>query len=195
MQRMPDMLDAREYVNMVETATFNAGERVLDWHSILGNRYDAIMSGQDKGTNWLDAVRNKNAAIHNHSINIAGGNNISKFSLGVSYSNQDGIIGKPVASHYEHTTARINSEHVIYKNDERDIVKFGETLFYSYETKNGIGKGDQNTNDISFMLRATPLGYIPLDFGRLGCHQRKVHGRHPRLDGLPENPRQLGSER
>lgn len=157
MQRMPDMLDAREYVNMVETATFNAGERVLDWHSILGNRYDAIMSGQDKGTNWLDAVRNKNAAIHNHSINIAGGNNISKFSLGVSYSNQDGIIGKPVASHYEHTTARINSEHVIYKNDDRDIVKFGETLFYSYETKNGIGKGDQNTNDISFMLRATPL--------------------------------------
>lgn len=157
MQRIPDMLDAKQYVDMVELITFNTGDRVLDWKEILGDRYNSIMSGEDKGTNWLEAARNKNAAIHNHAINIAGGSNASKFSIGVSFSSQDGIIGKPVESHYEHTTARINSEHVLYKANERDIVKFGETLFYSYDVKNGIGEGDQNWNDISFMLRATPL--------------------------------------
>ena len=127
------------------------------WKEVLADRYDDIMSGKDKGTNWLENILNKNAAIHNHAINIAGGNGASKFSMGVSFSSQDGIIGKPVASHYEHTTARINSEHVLYKAGDRDIIKVGETLFYSYDTRNGIGKGDQNWNDVSFMLRATPL--------------------------------------
>lgn len=157
MLRMPEMLNARQYVDMVELATFNTGDRVINWQEVLADRYDDIMSGKDKGTNWLDNIRNKNAAIHNHAINIAGGNGASKFSMGVSFSSQDGILGKPVASHYEHTTARINSDHVIYKSGDRDIIKIGETLFYSYDTRNGIGKGDQNWNDISFMLRATPL--------------------------------------
>ena len=157
LQRMPQLLDARQYVDMVELATFNTGDRVIDWKEVLADRYDDIMSGKDKGTNWLENILNKNAAIHNHAINIAGGNGASKFSMGVSFSSQDGIIGKPVASHYEHTTARINSEHVLYKAGDRDIIKVGETLFYSYDTRNGIGKGDQNWNDISFMLRATPL--------------------------------------
>lgn len=157
MLRMPDMLDARQYVDMVELATFNTGDRVLNWQEILGDRYDAIMSGKDKGTNWLEAIRNKNAAIHNHAVNITGGNSSSRFSAGVSYSSQEGILGKPVQSQYEHTTARINSEHVLYKSGDRDIVKFGETLFYSYDIRKGIGQGDQNYNDISFVLRATPL--------------------------------------
>ncbi len=156
-QRQPRMLTAGEYVNMVELSTFNAGERVIDWHEILGDRYDAIMSGKDKGTDWLNEFRNENAAINNHAVNITGGNDQSKFSMGVSYSSQDGIYGKPVQSHYEHTTARINSDHVIYNDGTRDIVKFGENLYYSYETRNGIGQGDQNYNDISFILRATPL--------------------------------------
>lgn len=157
MLRMPDMLDARQYVDMVELATFNTGDRVLNWKEILGDRYDAIMSGEDKGTDWLEAIRNKNAPVHNHAVNLTGGTTISKFSAGVSWSSQEGILGKPVQSHYEHTTARLNSEHVLLKVDDRDVIKFGETLFYSYDIKNGIGQGDQNFNDISFAMRATPL--------------------------------------
>lgn len=157
MQRFPDVLNAKEYVDMVELITFNTGDRVLNWKEILGDRYESIMSGDDKGTNWLDAIRQKNAPINNHAINIAGGSERSRFSIGVSYSSQNGILGKPVESHYEHTTARLNSEHVLLKLGNRDIVKLGENLFYSYDVKSGIGQGSQDYNDISFMLRATPL--------------------------------------
>lgn len=133
MQRFPDILNAKEYVDMVELITFNTGDRVLNWKEILGDRYESIMSGDDKGTNWLDAIRQKNAPINNHAINIAGGSERSRFSIGVSYSSQNGILGKPVESHYEHTTARLNSEHVLLKLGNRDIVKLGENLFYSYD--------------------------------------------------------------
>ncbi len=138
MQRFPDVLNAKEYVDMVELITFNTGDRVLNWKEILGDRYESIMSGDDKGTNWLDAIRQKNAPINNHAINIAGGSERSRFSIGVSYSSQNGILGKPVESHYEHTTARLNSEHVLLKLGNRDIVKLGENLFYSYSSQNGI---------------------------------------------------------
>jgi TonB-dependent starch-binding outer membrane protein SusC len=164
--KMPDLLDAKQYMSVINQVEFNDGISLTDWTSVMtADMYNSIMDGTWKGTNWLDAIRNEDAPMQNHSINMVGGSDISKFSLGVSYSSQEGILGKPVQSDYERTTVRLNSDHVIYKKNNTDVVKFGETLYYNYNTKSGIGIGNQYWNDISNMLRAYPIMPIYGDDG------------------------------
>ena len=158
--KMPSLLNAQEYMNIMDEVNFNEGIAAYDWKTILGSYYDSAKKGTWTGTNWLDAIRNKNALTQNHALNITGGSDISKFSLGVSYTSQEGILGKPVASKYERTSVRLNSDHVILKGDGYDKIKFGENLNYNYTIKGGIGIGNQYWNDISNVLRASPLAYL-----------------------------------
>ena len=155
--RMPSTLNAQQYMNVMDQVNFNEGLDAYDWKSVLGTNYDAIKSGASKGTNWLDLMRNANAPTQNHALNIVGGNDISKFSMGVSYTGQEGIFGAPVQSDYKRTTVRLNSEHVILKSTAFDVIKFGETLNYNYTLKNGIGIGNQYWNDITNAVKANPL--------------------------------------
>jgi TonB-linked SusC/RagA family outer membrane protein len=156
--KMPELLNAKQYMQVMDELQFNQGKSGYKWSSLMPqDLYNAYMNGTNSGTNWLEAIRNSNAPIQNHALNITGGTDVSKFSLGVSYTNQDGILGKPVESKFERTTVRLNSDHVIYKADNRNIVTFGETMLYTYKTKNGIGIGNQYSNDISSCLRAWPI--------------------------------------
>lgn len=157
--KMPQLLNAKQYMQVMDQISFNQGNDVTyDWKSYIPKeRLEAYMNGTNSGTNWLEAIRNNNAPIQNHALNITGGNDISTFSLGVSYTNQQGTFGKPVESKYERTSIRLNSDHVIYKNNNRNIVTFGETLHYTYSTNGGIAIGNQYYNDISSCLRAYPI--------------------------------------
>ncbi|MHB9056892.1 MAG: SusC/RagA family TonB-linked outer membrane protein [Paludibacteraceae bacterium] len=163
--KMPPLLTAKEYMNVQDIINFNEGLELNNWKTILGTRYDGIMNGTDKGTNWLDATRNPNAPISNHAFNIVGGNDISKFSLGYSHTAQEGILGYPVQSDYFRNTIRLNSDHVIYRAGGMDVIKVGENLNFVNTGKAGIGIGNQYWNDISNMLRAMPIMPIYEDDG------------------------------
>jgi TonB-dependent starch-binding outer membrane protein SusC len=155
--KMPSLLNAQQYMAIMDEVNFNEGLDLYKWNNILGSYYSAAQDGSWKGTNWLNSIRNKNAPTQNHSINIVGGNDISKFSMGVSYTSQEGIFGAPVASDYQRSTVRLNSDHVILRLDGRDVIKVGENISYNYAIKSGIGIGNQYWNDISNMLRAIPI--------------------------------------
>jgi len=163
--RMPSMLNAQQYMQIQNEINFNEGQAPVNWQSVLsgpygnsgGSYYDAIQNGTWNGTNWLDAVRVKNAPVQNHAFNMVGGNDISKYSMGVSYTSQEGIFGAPAASDYKRTTARLNSDHVILKGKGFDIIKIGETLNYAYATNSGIAQGNMYWNDISNLMRAMPI--------------------------------------
>jgi len=157
--KLPTLLNAKQYMEVMDQVCFNQGNDVTyDWKSYMpASRYEAYMNGTNSGTNWLEAMRNKNAPITNHAINITGGNDMSKFSLGVSYTNQEGIFGKPVQSTFERTTVRLNSDHVIYKTNDRDIITFGETLNYVYKTNGGIATGTMYWNDVRNCMQAYPI--------------------------------------
>ena len=87
---------------------------------------------------------------------MMGGTEVSRFSLGLSYTSQEGIIGKPVEPSYGYT-ARFNSEHVILKKEDFDVIKFGENMSYSYSERSGIGIGNIYWNDVHNFLTANPL--------------------------------------
>ena len=79
--KMPPLLNAKEYMMVQDEINFNTGQAPNDWKTILGSYYNDVMSGKWQGTNWLDKIRNVDAPIQNHSINITGGNEVSKFSM------------------------------------------------------------------------------------------------------------------
>lgn len=160
--RMPKMLTAKQYMEVMDQVRFNSGESGYDWKSIMGeDLYNSYMDGSNEGTNWVEAIRNKNAVTTSHSLNVTGGSDRSTFSMGAGYQYQDGVFGKVVKSDYRRFTFRINSEHVIYRNDKgMDVVKIGENIYYQHKQNQGIQIGGQYSNELSNMLRANPA--IPM---------------------------------
>ncbi len=160
--RMPKMLNAKQYMEVMDQVRFNSGESSYDWKSIMGeDLYNSYMDGSNEGTNWVEAIRNKNAVTTSHSLNVTGGSDRSTFSMGAGYQYQDGVFGNVVKSDYRRFTFRINSEHVIYRNDKgMDVVKIGENVYYQHKQNQGIQIGGQYSNELSNMLRANPA--IPM---------------------------------
>lgn len=160
--RMPKMLTAKQYMEVMDQVRFNSGESGYDWKSIMGEElYNSYMDGSNPGTNWVEAIRNKNAVTTSHALNVTGGSDRSTFSMGAGYQYQDGVFGNVVKSDYRRFTFRINSEHVIYRNDKgMDVVKIGENVYYQHKQNQGIQIGNQYSNELSNMLRANPC--IPM---------------------------------
>ena len=168
--KMPELLTAKEYMDVMDLIAFNSGKSAYDWSSYFQGQealLAAYQSGENSGTNWLDAIRNENAVTTSHALNITGGSDRSKFSIGAGYQYQDGIFGGEYAkSDYRRFTFRINSDHVVYRNDKgMDVVKVGENMYFSHKQNQGIQIGNQYSNIISNMLRANPLIPIYNDSG------------------------------
>ena len=161
--RMPDLLTAKEYMDIQDYVRVNSGVAPYDWSRFVdADLLKDYQSGANKGTNWLDLLRNKNAVTTSHAINVAGGTDRSKFSTGAGYQYQDGIFGGDFAkSDFRRFTLRLNSEHVVYRNDSGlDVVKVGENVYFNHRESQGIQIGNQYSNTLSDMLRANPL--VPL---------------------------------
>ena len=159
--KMPEPLNAKQFMEIYneERVIAQGGDpaNALDFSNIIPELYKKIMSGEWEGTNWMEEIRNRNAPIQNHAINLSGGSDQSLFSMGFSYTTQEGILGKPVEPHHTRYTLRLNSDHVLYKKNGLDIIKVGETFNYSFRNRSGIAIGGMYYNDIRNMLVGSPL--------------------------------------
>ncbi len=150
-------LNAKQFIEIHNEERTTSGRNPVDWAGTMPDLYQQIQSGVFEGTDWLDQIYNKNAPISNHAFNITGGADQSVFSLGFSYSGQEGVMGKPVMPIHDKYTARLNSDHVLYKTGDRDVIKIGQTLNYSFRNRSGIAVGGMYWNDIRNMLNGNPL--------------------------------------
>jgi len=156
--KLPPLLNAKEYMSMMDETRYNEASPGYNWAGLLPtDLYNSIMDGSWQGTNWIKETYKEAAPTQNHSFNLAGGTEQSKFSLGFSYTSQEGILGKPVQSQFDRYTARINSDHVLLKVKDFDAIKIGETLNFNYNTKSGIAIGNIYGNSIHNMLIGNPL--------------------------------------
>ncbi|WP_291858701.1 TonB-dependent receptor [Marinilabilia sp.] len=159
-ENTPNLLNAQQFMDIYNEESVLSGKGERDFASDIPELYQRIQSGEWNGTNWFQEAYNKNAPIQNHAINITGGSDQSVFSMGFSYSAQEGVIGKPVEPNYERYTARLNSDHVIYENNGLDIIKVGQTFNYSYSERSGVAIGGMYYNDVRNLLSGNPL--VPL---------------------------------
>lgn len=157
--RMPNLLNAQEYAMIMSEAAANSGQKDFDYEALVPD-WDKIQSGQWQGTNWLKEITNNYAPMQNHSLNLVGGTEQSSYSMGLSYLDQEGIIGKPANPYYQRYTFRMNSEFVVAKASDFDILKIGESLTYSHVNRESdLTQGAQN-NSIRNALATNP--FLPM---------------------------------
>ncbi len=160
--KMPDMVNAQEYIQLYNLARKNSGLEEVDFSTKLPvNLYNSVKNGTWKGTNWVEEMYNKGAMTQNHSLNVAGGSADHKFSMGLSYTGQDGILGynkiEPMNAQYRRYTFRINTDNVVIKRNGLELLKVGETLNFSYGQNSGIAEGDIYDSSLHDAIGANPL--------------------------------------
>ncbi|NQV77922.1 MAG: TonB-dependent receptor [Lutibacter sp.] len=87
-----------------------------------------------EGTDWQDEVF-KEALIYNMNFSASGGTKKSAYSFGLSYLDQDGIVGLS-KSNYTRTTARYSYQYDMLKN-----LKLSTTGIYTNSKKNNLPEG------------------------------------------------------
>ena len=160
--KMPDMVDAKEYMYLYNLARKNSGLAEVDFSTKLPTKlYQSVMNGSWTGTNWVEEMYNKGAMTQNHSLNVVGGSADHKFSMGLSYTGQDGILGwnkiEPMNAQYRRYSFRINTDNVAIKHGNLDLLRFGETLNFSYGQNSGIAEGDIYSSSLHDAIGANPL--------------------------------------
>ncbi|MBP7179600.1 MAG: TonB-dependent receptor [Dysgonomonadaceae bacterium] len=149
-------LNAQEYAILMNEARLNDGLEPYDYASLVPN-WEEIESGRSKGTDWFGEIMVNNAPIQNHSLNINGGTDKARYSMGFSLTSQNGILGKPVASSYDRYNFRLNTEYKIFDKEDFTILKIGENLSYSYIDRSGIATGGMYSNSIRNTLCTSPF--------------------------------------
>ncbi len=160
-----DMMNAQQYIAMQNESYQNIGAAIPTWSTLVPD-YAKIQAGWT-GTNWQKEFSNPNAPIQNHSLNLTGGSDYSTFSMGLSYTSQQGIYGQPSVPEYNRYSFRLNSEHIIFKNASFDILKFGENVLYNFvsQNHNGLATGNMYSNDMRNVIDAHPLMGVYDDAG------------------------------
>ena len=148
--RKVDLLDARQYMTIMDEQALNSGNAPFRWatmngiHDADGNIYD---------TDWLGQMFKDDAQTQSHSLSITGGNAASTFAISLGYINQEGIVGGADVSDYARWNFRVNSEHKLYK----DLLKVGEQVSFAYVKNTGISVGNQYNNTLRGAFNVSPI--------------------------------------
>lgn len=197
-------LNAQEYIYIREEAFANDGRPLPNWEALiknnawldnqipgnfgsqLGNEVWDLLQGGWEGTNWVDEMITENAAQVSHSININGGSENSTYAFGASYFEQEGLIGHHITdAGYKRLTARMNSEHILFKNDGHDIVTIGQNLTYTNTENRTVATGNIYYNDLHNALVQNPL--MPAYWQPAIDNNINEYGFTPTLDGIANN--------
>ncbi len=150
-------LNAKQYMEINDKAYQIQGVSTYDWPTLIPKQYAQIMNGTWNGTNWLEETTIDNAPMHNASINILGGSDVSRFSLGFSKYHQTGTIGWPADPKFDRYNVRLNSDFSLIRKKGRDVLKFGENINFSTTDKRGVSVGGIYGNSIRNLLAMSPL--------------------------------------
>lgn len=155
--REPGTLNARQYMQVINETNFNTYGTTTNWSALVPQSIlDKVNNGW-QGEDWFNVYRNKNALQHSHAVTLAGGSERSKFSISVNYSDQEGILGGSNASDYTRYGGRINSEHILLKNDSHSIITIGENASYWYHSSHDLAEGNGYWNIMQPVYSNSPL--------------------------------------
>ena len=195
-----DPLNAQEYMYIMDEGRVNDGLAPHDWNAIVHNNswlesgypgagqqlgddvWGKLQNGWE-GTNWINEMTKKDAPVVSHSLNISGGSEDIIYSAGLSYFDQDGIIGGNIVdAGFKRLTARLNTQMVLKKNDRHNIITIGENFTYSNRKSRSVATGNIYWNDLHNALVQNPLQ--PAYWQNSIDRNINEFGFTPTLDGL-----------
>ncbi|MGY0036662.1 TonB-dependent receptor plug domain-containing protein [Pedobacter sp. NJ-S-72] len=142
------LLDSKEYASIMNEAAINSGKQPIFTNSQI--------AALGTGTNWINQMLVSNALTQNYSLGASGASEASVYSLGMSYTGQEGVVGGKDLSNYKRYSFRINSEHNFYK----DILKIGQHLTYTNTKNNGVAVGNLYNNTLRGAFNTSP--FVPV---------------------------------
>ena len=130
--RKLDLLTAEEYAVIKNEAFAFGGQAMPFANTNLGT-----------GTNWQDSVFSS-APVQSHNLSLSGGTLNTRYSIGLGYFNQEGIVGADKAN-FGRYNARLN-----FSTDMSEKLKLNSVLLFSSDMRstlpeNGIGSVLYNT--------------------------------------------------
>lgn len=152
----PELLNAQQYIEIMNEANENSGGKAFDFAKTVPN-WDKIESGEWTGTNWFNEMLTEDAQVQNHSLSIIGGSDRSTYSMSFGYLKDVGILGPQGNNEYQRISARLNTEHVIIKSNNRTILKVGENFSYTNTKNPTFRTGNIYWNDLHNALVTHPL--------------------------------------
>ncbi|MBE6260450.1 MAG: TonB-dependent receptor [Prevotella sp.] len=168
--KRPQLLNAQQYMTIIDEYTFNTSGQKMDWTGFVPNAtampdiqekglidiLDKVKDGWE-GTDWWGAFENKNALQQNHSVTLTGGSDRSKFSMSYTYTGNEGIMGADKASNYKRHTIRMNSDHVLYRVKDLDVITIGENISIGYTKSHDLAEDGMYWSYIHSLLQTCPL--------------------------------------
>jgi TonB-linked SusC/RagA family outer membrane protein len=130
--RKLDLLNATEYA-VIKNEMFGLSGQPMPFNN----------TNLGEGTSWQDSVF-QSAPMQSHNLSINGGTLNTRYSIGLGYISQDGIVGGPKAN-FSRYNARLN-----FSTDLSSKIKLNSVLLYSNDARstlpeNGIGSVLYNT--------------------------------------------------
>ncbi|MBQ7426328.1 MAG: TonB-dependent receptor [Prevotella sp.] len=185
--KKPDVLNAQEFIYAQDLIAFNDGQDFKNWEAMLPSDIYGMVKQGWTGTNWLDESYHKGAMVQNHAIGLNGGNEMSVFSLGFAYTDQDGIFGGRNQSKYQRYNVRLNSDHVLLKAKDFDVIKIGENMTFSHTSNGGVDTGNMYWNNMHDLLVGNPL-LLPYNEDGSYFTNADLVARGYNLGSTPPNP-------
>lgn len=170
-----EMLNANQYMQIMDEALLNSYMSPIDWTSLSAIR-DA--NGNVYNTDWIDLAVDNGALTTSHSLAFTGGSKTSTYSISGGYTGQDGLIGGSDVSYYKRYNLRANSEHKMWNG----LVTIGEHVGFVYKDSRGMGTGNIYNNNLRSAFSTSPL--VPV-YDANGNYYSTVDSDWNKNDGNP----------
>ncbi|HAS41090.1 MAG TPA: hypothetical protein DCS93_11455 [Microscillaceae bacterium] len=142
--RKLDLLNASEYATL--SNVMRTAEPTLTPFPEFANP-----AALGEGTDWQEAIFERNAPIQNHQVSLTGGTAKSVYSLSGNYFQQDGIIGRD-KSRFKRMSFRFNSNHQLNKR-----VSVGNTLNLIHFDKRNLAENDEFNSPLMRAINMDPV--------------------------------------
>ena len=170
-----EMLNANQYMQIMDEALLNSYMSPIDWTSLSAIR-DA--NGNVYNTDWIDQAVDNGALTTSHSLAFTGGSKTSTYSISGGYTGQDGLIGGSGVSYYKRYNLRANSEHKMWNG----LVTIGEHVGFVYKNSRGMSTGNIYNNNLRSAFSTSPL--VPV-YDANGNYYSTVDSDWNKNDGNP----------
>lgn len=142
--RKVSVLNASEYMVIQNEAARNGGQPIPF--------SEADMNKYNRGTDWQEAVLNRNAPTHQAQVSISGGDAKSSHLLSASYFSQDGILAKG-KSNFNRITVNQKADRKYFNNK----LTIGENVSFSRVKRQSITQNSLTAGPLVGALNMDPL--------------------------------------
>ncbi len=176
--RKLSMLNASEYKLIMDEQAVNEKKLPFDWSSYnLGNT----------DTDWVNKMLVDDAVTQNYILGVQGGGESSVYSLSLSYTGQEGVVGGSEVSNYRRYGFRVNTEHKLYK----DVLKVGQHMTFAFTNTRGIADGNQYGNSLRGAFGMSP--FVPV-YDSKGNYWDNSESLWNNQEGNPYGSMMLGNQ-